>query len=324
MKPIIHQDIKGLSSDTECMVEIIQLSMSLLGAVAYALMTRIDVAVFVCAMQRVTHKPKIIHVKRLNAVLRWMQASPKRLIFKPATGPSHLICVGDAAFKKKEEAGDSLWGALFLCSFSDINHDVPDPKTATYLSDEQTTAEHGESNTFTQSCVVHIVDAICKAQRHVSRSTFSSELLSASETVDHGMLLALSLHEFTAGAQSAAEAKTLRETGGWNVKLSLYVDAMSVYAAVTATFFKIPAEKSLLSHIQYIGELLDTKVLEALVWHTRDMVADCFTKGSVDRDALHACMNGIWLLQHSAQSWSTNKKRLPRHHLPDSVWAINP
>ena len=193
-------------------------------------------------------------------------------------------------------------------------------RAANYLSDEQTIANHGRSVIFTQSCVIHIVDAICKAQRHVIRSTFSSELLSASDTVDHGMLLALSLHGFSAGAQSAAEAKTLRETGGWNVKLSLYVDAMTVYAAVTATFVKIPAEKSLLSHIQYIRELLDTKVLEALVWlDTRDMVADGLTKGSVDRDALHACMNGIWLLQHSAQSWSTNKKRLPRHHFPDSV-----
>ena len=112
----------------------------------------------------------------------------------------------------------------------------------------------------------------------------------------------------------------LRETGGWNVKLSLYIDAMSVNAAATATFIKIPAEKSLLSHIQYIRGLLDTKVLEALVWlDTRDMVADGFTKGSVDRDAPHAYINGIWLLQHSAQSWSTNKKLLPRHHLPDSV-----
>ena len=89
--------------------------MGLLGAVAYALMTRIDVAVFVCAMQRVTHKPKIIHVKRLNAVLRWMQANPKRLIFRPAAGPSHLRCVGDAAFKEEEEAGHSLQEP---CSFA--------------------------------------------------------------------------------------------------------------------------------------------------------------------------------------------------------------
>ena len=107
--------------------------MSLLGAVAYALTTRIDVAVFVCAMQRVTHKPKTIHVKRLNDVLRWMQANPKRLIFKPATGPSHLRCVGDAAFKKEEEAGHSLRGALFLRSFSDINHGVPNSKTVNYV-----------------------------------------------------------------------------------------------------------------------------------------------------------------------------------------------
>ena len=89
------------------MAEIIQLSMSLLGAVAYALMTRVDVAVFVCAMQRVTHKPKIIHVERLNAVLRWVQANPKRLTFRPATGPSHLRCVGDVAFKKKKQVTPS-------------------------------------------------------------------------------------------------------------------------------------------------------------------------------------------------------------------------
>ena len=77
--------------------------------------------VFVCAMQRVMYKPKIIHVKRLNAVLRWMQANPKRLSLRPATGPSHLRCVADA-FKKEIEAGHSLRGALFLRSFSDTNH----------------------------------------------------------------------------------------------------------------------------------------------------------------------------------------------------------
>ena len=319
MKPIIHPDLKGLPSDTECSAEIIQLFMSLLGAVAYALMTRIDVAVFICAMQRVTHKPKIIHVKRLNAVLRWMQANPKRLTFRPATGPSHLRCVGDAAFKKEEEAGHSLRGALFLRSFSDINPGVTESEASAHQNKNNSSVNPGRANVFTQSCVVHIIDAICKAQRHVTRSTFSSELLSASDTVDHGMLLALSLHEFSAGAQSAAEAKSLRETGGWNVKLSLFVDAMSVYAAVTATFIKIPAEKSLLSHIQYLRELLDTKVLEALVWiDTRDMVADGLTKGSVDRDALHKCMAGIWMLQHSAQAWTASKQRPPRHHLPAS------
>ena len=122
--------------------------------------------------------------------------------------------MGDA-FKKEEEAGHSLRGALFLRSFSDTNHGVQNFKTANHSSDEQTITNHSSPTIFTQLCVIHIVDAICKAQRHVTRSTFSSELLSASDIMDHGMLLALSLHEFTAGAQSAAEAKALRETGGW-------------------------------------------------------------------------------------------------------------
>ena len=67
----------------------------------------------------------------------------------------------------------------------------------------------------------------------------------------------------------------------------LYVDALSVYAAVTATFIKTPTEKSLLSHIQYLRELLDRKVLRAMSWiDTRDMLSDGLTKGSVARDLL--------------------------------------
>eukprot|EP00974_Lingulodinium_polyedra_P106833 10342533-Lingulodinium_polyedra.AAC.1 len=42
---------------------------SLLGALAYTLLTRIDIAVFVVAMQRVAQAPLNMHVKRLNVVL---------------------------------------------------------------------------------------------------------------------------------------------------------------------------------------------------------------------------------------------------------------
>ena len=144
--------------------------MGLLGAVAYALTTRIDVAAFVCAMQRVTHKARIIHIKRLNAVLRRVQANPKRLTFRPATGPSHLRCVGDAAFKK-EEADNSLRGALFLRSFSGTNHGVPKLKTVIFPH-KRNIANHSSPTILPHSCVVHIVDAICKAQSHVTRSTY--------------------------------------------------------------------------------------------------------------------------------------------------------
>ena len=85
--------------------------------------------------------------------------------------------------------------------------------------------------------------------------------------------------------------------GGY-LPIALYVDAKSVFAAVTATFIKQPAEKSLLSHVRYLHELLDKGILRLLFWiDTRDMGADGLTKGAVSREALHAYMRGLMHLQ---------------------------
>ena len=95
---------------------------------------------------------------------------------------------------------------------------------------------------------------------------------------------------------------------------------MSVFAAVATTFVKITAEKLLLSHDHYLRELLDTNVLEALIWiDTRDMIADGMTKGAVDREAIRQCLKGIWQLQHAARVWLANKKAVPRHVLPSGL-----
>ncbi len=84
----------------------------------------------------------------------------------------------------------------------------------------------------------------------------------------------------------------------------LYLDALSVYAAVTATVIKIPADNGVLSHVQYLRELLDTGVLKAIAWSdTRDMCADGATKGSVDRIGLHECMEGVSFIRHKLKLW---------------------
>ena len=93
------------------------------------------------------------------------------------------------------------------------------------------------------------------------------------------------------------------------IPLILLVDAMSVFAAVTATFVKIPAEKSLLCHIQFIRELLDQGTLKAMIWaDTRDMSADGLTKGAVERTALHQLLDGLMVIQHEMKLWS---RKLP-------------
>ena len=76
---------------------------------------------------------------------------------------------------------------------------------------------------------------------------------------------------------------------------------------------KIPAEKGLWSHVQYLRELLDIGVIAALWWiDTRDMHADGLTKGTVDRQAIHAIMDGFIKYSHQAQEWKPKTVRV--HH----------
>ena len=112
------------------------------------------------------------------------------------------------------------------------------------------------------------------------------------------------MHELAHGPMTAAEAREQRLTGGYKIPQVLYLDAMSVYAAVTAVFIKAPAEKSLLCHIQFLRELLDNGVLAAIVWlDTRGMWSDGLTKGAVLRDALIRLLDGYCTMVHEPKIW---------------------
>ena len=101
-------------------------------------------------------------------------------------------------------------------------------------------------------------------------------------------------------------ARHLHQHGGYAVPMCLYIDAYSVFAAITATFIKMPADNGQLVHLHFIRELLDNGVLKALAWiDTRDMIADGTTKGAVERDALHSAMEGIIVMLHEHQLWQS-------------------
>ena len=145
---------------------------------------------------------------------------------------------------------------------------------------------------------MHVLDWACKPQRHVTRSTFSAELLATGDAADPGILIAHMLHELEHAPMTAHEARSRRIEGGY-MPVALYLDAKSVFAAVSATCVKQPAEKSLRCHVQYLRVLLDKRVLQYVFWlHTRDTGADGLTKGAVARSLLQAYMDGNMTLQH--------------------------
>ena len=147
--------------------------------------------------------------------------------------------------------------------------------------------------------IIHVIEWACRSQRHVTRSTFSAELLAACDAIDMGILLAQMIYELEHGPLSALQVRDRRMEGGYSC-LALYLDAKSVFAAVTATFIKQPAEKSLLCHVQYLRELLDKRIVRWLFWiDTRDMGSDGLTKGAVARTLQHQYMLGQMPLNHA-------------------------
>ena len=187
--------------------------------------------------------------------------------------------MSDAAFKKEEDKdkAHSLRGTLHLRIDGDNTH-----------CDSR----------------VHCIEYMSKALRNVTRSTFAAELLAACDSVDLGILILLMLHEIAVGKVPAITAREMRIKGGYSIPMVLQVDARSVYAAITATFIKAPAEKNLLSHVQFIRELLDAGVLRSIQWiDTRDMSADGLTKGTVDRSALQDIMNGHRAFKYGHEEW---------------------
>ena len=299
LHPIAHPQLTGGRAEDESSPELHQLFMSLLGAVAYLSLTRMDILVFISALQRHMAKSTFDHVRKLNKLLRWVQKHPYKLHYKRLTSGSgdteggspgtHLRIVSDAAYKRETEEGFSLRGAVFCRG--------PGQQL---------------SGAFT---AIHVLDYICKSQRHVTRSTFSAELLAAGDAIDQGVLVSHMLCELEEGVMTPGQARLRYMEGGF-VPMSLCVDAKSVFAAVTATFIKTPAEKSLLCHIQYLRQQLDRKVLTSLLWlDTRDMGADGLTKGAVSREALQELMRGEMHIRHPSESWESKGAASDKYHL---------
>ena len=100
---------------------------SLLGAVAYLLTTRLDIAVYVSALQRHAAKPLALHVKRLKALVRWLHRNPQPLVYRRLVGPLRLIGISDSAFKREDESGHAVRGCVVCLASGPQCSTAPQP-----------------------------------------------------------------------------------------------------------------------------------------------------------------------------------------------------
>ena len=284
LKPIGSALMTGISNDTTAPAEVARLFLSLLMALAFTLLTRVDLHVYVVALQRHAQTPTCGHVRKLNTLVKWAQLNPLSLVYKPMTCLRQLEVHSDGAFRKEEKEGQAAGRAM---------------RGAVYL-------RLGKGPDKAQPC--HLLDWQCGTLKTVTRSTFTSEMMSAIGAADHALALALAMHEIVTGPVSTTEACRLRDgESSYAFRQTLCIDSMGLLTAVTAARPKPPAEQSLYPHVLWLRELLCSGVMGSLMWEdTRDMVADALTKGSIARDALREVAQGTRTRAHPPVEISLN------------------
>ena len=82
--------------------------MSLLGGVAWTVLTRPDIADYVQALQRRASAPRIADCRRLNAVVRCLKRQRVGIWYEKLAGEVSLTVFSDAAFKTMPEESSGL------------------------------------------------------------------------------------------------------------------------------------------------------------------------------------------------------------------------
>ena len=112
LKQTENKDMVGKSSDPPADPYNEQLFLSLLMAVSFSLLTRVDLGAYVVALQRVAQCPTYLHIRRLNALVRWAQRNPLKLVYRFMTCAGRLICDSDSGnrreFDEEERLGRQL------------------------------------------------------------------------------------------------------------------------------------------------------------------------------------------------------------------------
>ena len=265
--------------------------MSLVGALAWLVLTMPAICVYVAYLQRHTKAPTLGHVRRGNRLLRWIRRNKARLgvWFRKLQGPLRLITLSDSAFKAQDYQGLVMRGCIILLIEAEVSQSGGTP-SAGKSGGSPPAIKTG------QEVKCQVLDWYARKHSRVVRSTYAAELLSLIDAVGQGNLIASCLDEVRVGAHTAIELLKRHQQGLRSIRHDAGIDAKAVYDGITATQPRTPADKPLFLHALAMREYLEAGWVDRLYWFdTLAMLADGLTKGAVDREALVlVCERGLW------------------------------
>ena len=249
-----------------------QYFMSLLGGLAWCVQTRIDIAIFVGALQRKLQNPSVEDILNLNRVLRYVKVKPLAMHFKRINNPWRLVAISDSGFKGEGQDHLAIRSGIIAL----VDKEFP---------------KLGVND-------IQIIEYISKKQTRICRSTYSAELFSCLDVCGLAQNVSMAITEILQGTMTATALSDTLEAGKLALELDVVIDAAAVYEnlIVEETKLKTPSDVGMLIHALKMKELLKRNQVSRLIWtDTRSMLADGLNKGSVSRDALRRAAGcGEW------------------------------
>ena len=283
LKPIPTDTLKVMPKDEPVNEEFQHLFRSLLGGIAWVTQTRLDIAVYVGALQRKLQCPCVQDVLNANRVLQYLKSKPLAMKFRRVDRPWRLIAISDSGFKGEDQDHLAIRSGL-ICL---VDRDFP---------------QLGRNN-------LQIIEYVSKKQTRVCRSTYAAELYSALDLAGLMVNIALTLTEVLKGPSSACALADKFETGRLSLESDLIIDAASVFDHTSTTEPRAPHDSTMTIHALKLRELLETRKLTRLVWcDTRSMLADGLNKGTIDRAALQlAISDACWEINQPVRVHEVSK-----------------
>jgi hypothetical protein len=258
------------------------------------LQTRLDVAVYVHSLQRVSKKPTGVSLRRLNRIVRYVQKNSRSLEYRPLPPPVILIGIGDSAYQAGPE--DDTNSPLVMRGYAIALAHGPMAINAS-MGSVRASPVGG------QQYKLQLLEYVAGKQTHVCRGVWSAELYNQCDMLGMCSVMAGFLEEIRHGVQSADALRQRQVEGRFATEIELHTDSKSIWTYLQADHLKMPAERGTFHHLAYCREALLSGLVKRWIWNdTRDMVVDGLTKGLADRTALHRLMSGIWELKYEQET----------------------
>jgi hypothetical protein len=250
--------------------------LSLLGGLSWLSQSRLDVAIYVQALQRAAKSPNIGNLLRLNLVTKWVRRKKSTLWYRQLKGILKILALSDAAFRREDRTGLAMKGSIVALCEQHLSH---------------------------PGGLLQIIDFSSRRQRRIVRSTFGAELNSLIDCYETAKLLAITMSELLDATATIPRLREMEESGGFKLPIECVVDCKSIMDSLATDETRIPNEASLILLLLALKEALVNGTISALWWcDTADMAADGLNKGLVSRKALlELSATGLWTLKFPAK-----------------------